>query len=396
MKTARNPIAVCGSIRVMMRCSLSVVAALVALVCATPGVEAQQIVFQKIILDQKYRSEGVAVADFNGDGKLDIAAGSVYFAAPDWKMISILEAPKAFDVKRYGDAFLCFSDDLNRDGRPDLMVVDFPGRLTRWYENPGRAGTAWKEFQAIKNTNNESPHWIDIDGDGRREMICGSPDMAMVRPGKDPHALWVIETIAGPDDPKIKGTAHGEGVGDVNGDGRNDVVITQGWWEAPADPKQQTWTFHKADFGGRCGQMPVYDFDGDGDNDVLTTSAHGYGIRWHEQTPDGWQAHDIDNSFSQTHTVCLADIDGDGLKDIVTGKRYYAHCGRDPGANDPAVLCWYRMARKDGRPAWTKHAIDDDSGAGLNFEVPDVNGDGKLDVVTSSKKGTFLFLQKPQ
>lgn len=240
--------------------------------------------FVKIQLDDKYRSEGVAVADLNDDGRPDIAIGSVYFAAPDWKMVPIAEEPKVFDVKRYGDAFLCFADDVNRDGRPDVIVVGFPGKETRWYENPGESDAAWKQFLSIKSTNNESPHWIDIDGDGRREMVCGSPRMAFVRPGTEPRELWSIATIAGANDPDIRGTLHGEGIGDVNGDGRNDVLIVKGWWEAPADARQRVWTFHEADFGGRCGQMPISDFDGDGDNDVLVTSAHGYGIWWYEQS----------------------------------------------------------------------------------------------------------------
>jgi hypothetical protein len=91
--------------------------------------------------------------------------------------------------------------------------------------------------------------------------------------------------------------------------------------------------------------------------------------------------------------VCLADINGDGLKDFVTGKRYYAHCGRDKGADDPAVLYWYELARKDGRPVWTRRTIDNDSGAGLNFEVIDIDDDGLLDVVIANKKGTSYFRQ---
>jgi len=350
--------------------------------------------FVKTQLDDTYRSEGVAVADFNADGQLDGAAGGVYFAAPDCQMVPIAAEPTTFDVKRYGDSFLCFADDLNGDSRPDLLVVGFPGRTTHWYENPGERGGPWPKHLAIKNTNNESPYWTDVDGDGRVEMVCGSPRMALVRPRQEnPREPWAVETIAGSNDPKIRGTLHGLGVGDINGDNRNDILIVKGWWEAPRDPNEKPWRFHPADFGGRAGQMPIYDFDGDGDNDVLTTSAHDYGVWWLEQTPEGWRTHPIDDSYSQTHSVCLADVDGDGLKDFVTGKRYYAHCGRDPGCEEPAVICWYRLTRKDGTASWTKHVIDEDSGAGLNFEVTDVDADGLPDIVVANKKGVFYFRQ---
>ncbi|MDZ7620637.1 MAG: VCBS repeat-containing protein, partial [Patescibacteria group bacterium] len=164
-------------------------------------------------------------------------------------------------------------------------------------------------------------------------------------------------------------------------------------WEAPEDRTQTPWPFHRVDFGKACAQMLVYDCNGDGLADVITTSAHEYGIWWHEQTADGWKTHDIDASFSQTHAVVLADINGDGLMDFVTGKRYYAHCGRDPGAEEPALLCWYELKRVDGKPTWTRHVIDDNSGSGMNFEVVDINGDGLLDIATANKKGVFYFEQ---
>ena len=114
---------------------------------------------------------------------------------------------------------------------------------------------------------------------------------------------------------------------------------------------------------------------------------------WHEQTPDGFTTHTIDDTLSQTHAVCLVDINGDGLKDFVTGKRWWAHMGKDPGSDQPALVVWYELSRKDGRPQWTRHQIDDDSGVGTQFEVADVNGDGLLDVVTSNKKGVYYFEQ---
>jgi hypothetical protein len=137
----------------------------------------------------------------------------------------------------------------------------------------------------------------------------------------------------------------------------------------------------------------VYDFDGDGDNDVFSTSAHRFGTWWHEQTPGGWKTHEIDKELSQLHAVCMADINGDGLPDLVTGKRWWAHMGHDPGAKMPSVVVWYELGRKDGRPVWTRHQIDDDSGVGTQFEVIDLNGDGLLDVITANKKGVFYFQQ---
>jgi len=361
--------------------------------------------FKKVQIDPVFRAEGVAVADFNGDSRNDIAAGSVYYAGPDWTMHSILAEPKAFSPQQYSDAFCCFADDVNRDGRPDLIVVDIPGKPTCWFENPGAAGTAWQRHVAVQVTNNESPIWVDLNGDGRRELVCGySPDpnnpdspqrrMVFAGPGEDPDAPWPVRMFSAEDTPGSRKYAHGLGAGDVNGDGRSDVVIIQGWWEAPADAGQPEWAFHEAKLGEDAAHMHVYDFDGDGDADVLSSSAHRFGIWWHEQTPEGWKTHTIDESFSQTHAVCLADINGDGLPDFVTGKRWWAHMGHDPGAEQPAVVVWFELTRQDGRPRWIRHQIDDNSGVGIQFEVADVNGDGLLDVVTSNKKGVYYFQQE--
>jgi hypothetical protein len=387
------------------------ISGLVALILATTSVSlsAAEVGFKRTQLDPKFRSEGVTVGDFNHDGKLDIAAGSVYYAAPDWKMVSILEKPNEYDPHAYSNSFQDFADDVNGDGRTDLIVVDFPGKETWWFEQPeSPGGGPWKKHVATQVTNNESPQYLDVDGDGKRELVCAvAPDqnatdgpdrqLALLRPTKDPAAVWAIRAISAKGAPSTTRFSHGLGAGDINKDGRNDIVCPQGWWEAPADANQAEWAFHPGALGEACSQMYVFDFDGDGDNDVLSTSAHGEGMWWHEQTPDGFKkegTHEISREFSQTHATMMADINGDGLPDFITGKRFWAHGpSGDVKPNDPAVVFWFELTRKDGKPVWIAHEIDHDSGVGTQFEVADVNGDGMLDVITGNKKGVYYFEQ---
>jgi FG-GAP-like repeat len=375
-------------------------ATLVVLTLLLPTVAAAaeksaSITFKRTQLDPKFRSEGVAVGDFNSDGRLDIGAGPVYFAAPDWRMVPIQENPPEYDPHNYSNSFVCFADDINGDGRTDMIVGDFPGKETWWFEQPEKEGQPWKRHTATPITNNESPSYLDVDGDGKRELLFGyDPGKYIGLAKPTASGLWKLVPISAAGAPGTDRFSHGIGAGDINGDGRKDVMVVEGWWEAPAAKSQSSWVFHPAKFGEPCAHMYAYDVDGDGDNDVLSSSAHQIGIWWHEQTPDGWKTHEISNVITQTHSMNLADINGDGLLDIVTGKRYWAHGPEgDARPDDPAVVAWFELKRKGGKPEWTMHEIDHDSGVGTQFEVADVNGDGLLDVVTSNKKGTYYFQQ---
>jgi hypothetical protein len=247
-------------------------------------------------------------------------------------------------------------------------------------------------------TNNESPQLLDLDGDGQRELLFSEGKrLAYARPRPDAYQEWQITPISAPGAPGTAMYAHGLGAGDVNGDGRGDVIVPAGWYEAPADGEQGEWKFHAARLGPNCAQMHVFDFDGDGDGDLLSSSAHDYGVWWFEQTADGFEQHLIDKSFSQSHSLCVADINGDKLPDFVTGKRWWAHGPKgDAGADQPAVVFWFELARRDGKPVWIPHEIDRDSGIGTQFEVGDVNGDGLPDVATSNKKGVHYLQQVRQ
>jgi hypothetical protein len=359
--------------------------------------------FNKHTLTKDFISEGVAVGDINHDGKLDIIAGTCWFEAPDWKRHEIAPTPVLKPGTEYSTSFLNYSIDVNLDGWTDQVIVGYPGTPAVWYENPKNKDGVWKRHEVMNKVGvgNESPNFVDVDGDGRIDILCADVNAKQMvwlsPPTKKGDTTWTRYPISAMNIPGTDRYSHGLGLGDVNKDGRNDVIIKTGWWETPADRKQPNWIFHPADLGDDCSEIYVLDVNGDGLNDIISASAHKYGIWWHEQVKDAqgnitWKQHEISRSFSETHGVALVDMNNDGHPDLVTGKRWYAHndTDTDPGSHEAAVLYWFEFT-PGVAPYFVAHQIDNDSGVGLHVVVQDMNKDKRKDIVISNKKGVFYF-----
>ena len=359
-------------------------------------------------------AEGINWSSMTVAARWSIAAGSgsYWYEGPDFeKRHAYYEVRKHPEEGGYAPQFFFYSQDFNADGWEDILTLPFPSREAIWYENPKGGEGLWKKHIAMRGVDNESPAFGDLDGDGKREIICtNGGKLCMAKPDpENPTAPWTVIPLSekGP----WTGFTHGLGFGDVNSDGRKDLILREGWWEHPAGgaaEESPPWKRHEARFGGGGAQMHAYDVDGDGDADVITSlQAHGWGLAWFENDggrfterlilQKGGKPDEYGVRFSQLHAVELADMNGDGLMDIVTGKCRYAHGPNgDPEPKAPPVLYWFELERTADGVKWIPHLIDDDSGVGRQVTVGDVNADGLMDVVVGNKRGTFVFLQEPR
>jgi len=371
--------------------------------------------FDRVQLSDVYFSEGANFGDLNRDGVMDVVYGPFWFAGPDYKTPREIYEPKPQDRERYADHFFHWVYDFNSDGWNDVFVVGFPGTPAFVYENPGRDGANkhWPKHQVFDWVSNESPQFTNLVGDERPELACtrdGYFGYAEVD-WKQPLGTWTFHAISEQiATPKF---GHGLGVGDVNGDGRPDVIMQSGWFEQPASRDGEAkWTLHKFDFTRPGGaDMFAYDVDGDGDSDIITSlAAHEFGLAWFEQIRDGdeitFRRHLIMGSkpdenrygvvFSELHSLALADIDGDGLKDIVTGKTYYSHHKQAPMWDAGAVVYWFKLVRNKTGVDWLPFRADGESGIGRQLIVGDVNGDKLLDIVVGGMKGSHVLIHRRQ
>lgn len=340
--------------------------------------------------------EAASVCDVNLDGVPDIVSGEYWFEGPDFK-----KQHKICDVRPVDDYFDDFSDypmDVNGDGYPDLITGGWWGQTLRWRENPKGEPVEWLVHDIARVGNIERSCFHDIDGDGVVEVIpnCpGSPVMIfrLVRDA-DGRGAGRFERFTVYDGP----AGHGIGFGDINGDGRDDIILSGGWLEAPENPYADTWPWHpEFNLGGASCPILVHDVNGDGLLDLIVGQAHDYGLHWWEQQVDRvgnrkWVKHEIDPHRSQYHDMQVVDIDNDGELELITGKRYWAHCGHDPGESDPIGLYYFKV----NGGAFERFTIDfgppeSASGTGIYFWVEDLDGNGWKDIVAPGKEGLYLF-----
>jgi len=369
---------------------------------------AAEIQWEKVVLDRGM-SEGCSVFDVNGDGLLDVVCLPSWYRAPFW------DKRPLHDVVKSGEFIMNFGQipmDVNADGATDLVSAGWFDKDIFWYENP------FANPKPMKSINDEYKEWkqyvlpqppslgggceailgVDVDGDGKTDVVPNRRPLGWyaVNPkGADGQPEWTRFPV---DLSGRKNTAwlHGLGFGDINGDGRKDLVTGEGWWEAPANPRADKWIEH-AEFKFPDAGIPmiVTDLDGDGDSDVIYGEGHAYGIFWMEQVKEGdarkWIKHEIDKSASQYHALVWIDLDGDGQNELVTGKRWRGHGNDDPGSFDPLGVYYFKWDR--AKKTWDKHVIsyDDHVGVGMQICVVDVDGDGDLDVVCPGKSGLYIM-----
>ncbi|SFP81193.1 FG-GAP-like repeat-containing protein [Parafilimonas terrae] len=362
-----------------------------------------------------YYSWGSAAADFNQDGNIDIIAGPYIYFGPDFtKSKEIYPAVAKGPSQEFTAVNHEFTYDVNQDGWPDI--------ITGWgspsvYINPKTESRRWEVYSPIPGTQSETTLFTDIDNDGKPELVYASQTQFRYAKPEADSKTWTEYNVS----EKGYALAHGIGTGDINGDGRTDILGATGWWEQPATlSKDKTWKYHPFAFGRYKNRatniggsvMAVYDANGDGLNDVVSNlNVHGFGLAWFEQKKDAagnisFERHIInddysvksvgDVTFSQGHAATFADIDNDGVMDYIVGKRFFTHLDNmfDPDAYGPPVLYWYRTVRNKNAPGgaeFVPELIHNRSGVGSQVTAIDLNNDGAVDILTSNNRGTFIF-----
>ncbi len=368
------------------------IGALPFVLLATSTAGAGEVAFRRHVINADSQFSACAVFDVDHDGDKDIVSGGYWYAAPTW------EKHELRDVDQIRGRFDDYSNlplDVNGDGWLDLVSCNYRSKSVYWVENPGQMDIAWPRHVIDTPGASETGRLADIDGDGDLDVLPNGTDFAawyeLREDSTNTGPSWLRHELP----PEL--ARHGIGHGDINGDGRGDLVSPAGWCEAPEDRRDGRWLWHPEFRLHRDCGLPilVHDFDGDGDADIFWGRGHNIGLYWLEQQDANgnrtWHLRPIDTSWSQAHSIMLADIDGDGQEDVVAGKRFMGHDGKDPSEYDPLRIFWYSFDR--GTRTWRRHFVSWGHRCGFDLDpkCADIDDDGDIDIVAAARSGLFLL-----
>lgn len=391
------------------------------------------VAFRKVKIANQGTIESCAFGDFDKDGKLDAVSGNDWFKGPALQVRRRFRLLSTADRTTPDDMTVTF--DADGDGYDDVVSGGHNFGLF-WYRNPGKDTAAGWERYAIDaerppdgrvdtavaaglphNLGWHSGGLVDVDGDGKAQELLSTGVRASAKMNmrwwKFGNGAWMKHDLGAACD------QWGSGVGDINGDGRGDILCPDAWFEAPVDRVAGKWVKHPflsdicnvpgepepkfknaAGFtSGHATQIYAYDVDKDGLNDLILSSGHGNGVFWYKQRRSAkgemtFLERAIDTTCYQPHNLEFKDIDGDGKPDLVTGKRWG---GWGPGETGPNYVYWYKLTPGSANP-WRRYSISygEHFGMGTKGEVRDFDGDGDADVLATSgdQGGTVLFVNE--
>jgi hypothetical protein len=390
----------------------------VALALLAARASADDVRWKKHDINPRSVFEAAGVLDADGDGRLDIVSGDTWYNAPDWTPYPVRKVETA--GRTYRNCFSTLPMDVNADGKMDFITCSYFGKNVGWVENPGVKGQEWTYHEIAKPGSSEAAVLVDVDGDGTLDVLLNtvnvvvwySPEPVFTFQADGKTRLWKKHDFG------TAAAGHGVGTGDVNGDGRSDLLTPKGWFENPGDRSASTWVWHPEWNLGATGiQILARDVDGDGLSDLVYGMGHAFGLYWQKQGkgPKGertWTKATIDPTLSSVHTLLWADLDGDGkANEMITGKRVYAH-EVEAGDVEAPVIAYFTYDQAGKK--WDKHVIyrgepatnapkegpkrdaqkdfpPGTAGTGLEISAVDIDKDGDIDLVCPGKSGLYLF-----